>query len=89
MPSLSEAPPCRFLFAFVDDGCDPNHWNITQSFGDFEHHFQIFVEDYIPNISVMFTWDIYQPRSNSNQFWSMCWLDMKLFPLPVPSGDLT
>jgi len=30
-------------------------------FGNFEHHFQIFVEDYIANIWVMFTWDIYQP----------------------------
>ena len=30
-------------------------------FGDFEHHFQVYVEDYIPNIWVMFNWDIYQP----------------------------
>ena len=30
-------------------------------FGDFEHHFQVFVEDYIPNIWVMFNGDIYQP----------------------------
>ena len=33
-------------------------------FGNFEHHFQIFVEDYIPNIWVMSTWDIYQPPNN-------------------------
>ena len=30
-------------------------------FGDFEHHPQIFVEDYISNSQVMFKWDIYQP----------------------------
>ena len=30
-------------------------------FGDFEHHLQIFVGDYIPNGGVMFNWDIYQP----------------------------
>ena len=30
-------------------------------FGDFEHHFQVFVGDYIPNSWVMFNWDIYQP----------------------------
>ena len=30
-------------------------------FGDFEHRLQIFVGDYIPNIWVMFNWDIYQP----------------------------
>ena len=30
-------------------------------FGDFEHHLQISVGDYIPNSWVMFNWDIYQP----------------------------
>ena len=29
--------------------------------GDFEHHFQVSVGDYIPNIWVMFDEDIYQP----------------------------
>ena len=31
-------------------------------FGDFEHHLQIFVGNYIPDSWVMFNWDIYQPR---------------------------
>ena len=30
-------------------------------FGDFEHHLQISVVNYIPNTWVMFNWDIYQP----------------------------
>jgi hypothetical protein len=30
-------------------------------FGDFEHHLQIFVGNYIPNTWVIFNWDIYQP----------------------------
>ena len=30
-------------------------------FGDFEHHLQISVGNYIPNTWVMFNWDIYQP----------------------------
>ena len=29
--------------------------------GDFEHHLQISVRDYIPNSWMMFNWDIYQP----------------------------
>ena len=32
-------------------------------FGDFEHHLQVPIGDYIPNIWVMFNWDIYQPLS--------------------------
>ena len=35
------------------------------TFGDFGHHLQIFVEDYIPNSWVMFNLDIYQPLFNS------------------------
>ena len=30
-------------------------------FGEFEHHLQISVGDYVPNGWVMFSWDIYQP----------------------------
>ena len=29
--------------------------------GDFEHHLQVSVGNYVPNIWVMFNWDIYQP----------------------------
>jgi hypothetical protein len=35
-------------------------------FGNFEHHFQVFVGDYIPNIWVMFNLNIYQPLIETN-----------------------
>ena len=33
-------------------------------FGDFEHHLQRFVGDYITISWLMFNWDVYEPQPN-------------------------
>ena len=44
-------------------------------FGDFEHHLQVFVGDYIPNSWVMFNWDIYQPLTEVYYgLFNFCWV---------------